>query len=131
TKPAAAAAPTTAPAATAAPAPAATKPSAAIKITGNLQIIQQRGFNPLQTTFIHNLLLKTAAERGWPLDKSYVEGFTAGTNLYEKLSAQVAAGDSPDLFIGNEDTFQFWNLKLVQQVDDIVEWAIKQYDEAS
>src|SRR5258707_1046906 len=31
-----------------------------IKITGNLQIIQQRGFNPLQTQYIHNLLIKTA-----------------------------------------------------------------------
>jgi multiple sugar transport system substrate-binding protein len=102
-------------------------PKSTAKITGNLQVIQQRGFNPLQTTFIHNLLLKTAADKGWPLDKSYVEGFTAGTNIYEKLSAQVAAGDSPDLMIGNEDTFQFWNLKLVQPVDDIVEWAVKQY----
>jgi multiple sugar transport system substrate-binding protein len=104
-------------------------PRSKAKITGNLQIIQQRGFNPLQTTFIHNLLLKTAAENTWPLDKSYVEGFTAGTNIYEKLSAQVAAGDSPDLFIGNENTFQFWNLNLVQPVDDIVDWAVKQYGE--
>src|SRR5262249_24433492 len=64
-----AAAPTTAPAAapTQAPAPAATKPSASIKINGNLQIIQSRSFNPIQTTFQHNLLLKEAANRGWPL----------------------------------------------------------------
>ncbi|MBM4419384.1 MAG: extracellular solute-binding protein [Chloroflexi bacterium] len=99
-------------------------------IKGNLQIIQQRGFNPLQTTFIHNLLLKTSADRNWPLDKSYVEGFTAGTNIYEKLQAQVAAGDSPDVFIGNEDTFRFWDLKLVQPVDDIVNWAESQFGKA-
>jgi multiple sugar transport system substrate-binding protein len=102
-------------------------PRSRAKVTGNLQIIQQRGFNPLQTTFIHNLLLKTAAENSWPLDKSYVEGFTAGTNIYEKLAAQVAAGDSPDLMVGNENTFQFWYLNLVQPVDDIVDWASKQY----
>jgi multiple sugar transport system substrate-binding protein len=105
-------------------------PRSTAKISGNLQIIQQRGFNPLQTTFIHNLVLKTAAERGWPLDKSYVEGFTAGTNIYEKLQAQVAAGDSPDMFVGNEDTFQMWNLKLLEPVDDLVNWAESQFGKA-
>src|SRR5436309_2126952 len=89
TKPAAAApAPTTAPAAapTAAPAAPATaapaaaaKPSSSIKINGNLQIIQSRSFNPIQTTFQHNLLIREAANRGWPLDKTYIEGFTSGT----------------------------------------------------
>ncbi|TAK25389.1 MAG: hypothetical protein EPO26_03185 [Chloroflexota bacterium] len=97
------------------------------KVTGNLQIVQQRGFNPLQTTFIHNLVLRTSAESGWPLDKSYVEAFTAGSNIYEKMAAQVAANDSPDLFIGNEDTFQMWNLKVIQPVDDVVAWAEKAY----
>src|SRR5262245_27315243 len=123
TKPAAAA-PT---AATQSPAPAAApgaaKPGAGIKINGNLQIIQSRSFNPIQTTFQHNLLLREAANRGWPLDKTYIEGFTAGTNIYEKLQAQAAAGDAPDMIVGGLDTFQLWNLGLVEPVDDIVQWA--------
>ncbi|HEY3082437.1 MAG TPA: extracellular solute-binding protein [Chloroflexota bacterium] len=106
-------------------------PLSKAKITGNLQIIQQRGFNPLQTTFIHNLLIKTATANGWPLDKSYIEGFTAGTSLEEKLSAQIAAGDSPDMIIGDIDTYLNWNLKNLQPADDMVEWATKQYGEPS
>src|SRR5207237_5989656 len=64
-----AAKPTTAPAAAATTAPAAAKPTAApttaaaaaptpganVKINGNFTVIQQRGFNPLQTTYIHDL----------------------------------------------------------------------------
>src|SRR5205814_2213850 len=98
-----------------------------IKITGNLQIIQQRGFNPLQTTYIHNLLIKTAAGNSWPLDISYEEGFTGGGNFFEKMAAAVASGDSPDFFFGAEDTFQLWNQKSLQPVGDLVDWAIKQY----
>ncbi len=98
-----------------------------IKINGNLQIIQQRGFNPLQTQYIHNLLIKTAAENGWPLDKSYEEGFTGGSNFYEKMAAVVKSGDSPDLFFGAEDTFQLWNQQSIQPVDDLVKWAVDQY----
>src|SRR5712692_799118 len=98
-----------------------------IKITGNLQIIQQRGFNPLQTQYIHNLLIKTAAANGWPLDKSYEEGFTGGGNFFEKMAAAVASGDSPDFFFGAEDTFQLWYQKSLQPVDDLVNWAIQQF----
>lgn len=101
------------------------------KITGNLQIIQQRGFNPLQTTFIHNLLIRTATQNSWQLDKSYIEGFTAGTNLFEKLQAQAAANDAPDLLIGDTDTFQLWDLKLTAPVDDVVDWAVKAYGAAA
>src|SRR5438093_5907578 len=50
------------------------------KITGNLQVIQQRSFDPLLTTYVHNLLIKTGAANGWPIDKSYEEGFTGGGN---------------------------------------------------
>ncbi len=102
-------------------------PKLKAKITGNLQVIQQRGFNPLQTQYVHNLLIKTAAENGWPLDKSYEEGFTGGSNFYEKMAAAVASGDSPDLFIGAEDTFQLWYQKSLQPVDDVVNWAIQQF----
>src|SRR5919197_2647269 len=102
-------------------------PRSKAKITGNLQIIQQRGFNPLQTQYIHNLLIKTAAENGWPLDKSYEEGFTGGSNFFEKMAAAIAAGDSPDLFVGAEDTFQLWYQKSLQPVDDLVAWATKEF----
>src|SRR5215467_11229830 len=47
---------------------AAPKPTSAIKVNGSLSVIQQRGFNPLQTTYIHDLIVKTADGFGWPLD---------------------------------------------------------------
>ena len=120
----AAAAPTTA-------AAAAPKPAASIKINGNLAIIQQRGFNPLQTTYIHDLLVKTADANNWPLDHSYEDAFTGGGNFLEKMAATVAAGDSPDLLFGDEDTFQLWNQKSLQPVDDVVNWAVEQFGNAS
>jgi len=132
-----AAAPTTAPAAakpTVAPtaaAAAAPKPAASIKVNGNLVVIQQRGFNPLQTTYIHDLLVKTADANKWPLDHSYEEGFTGGGNFFEKMAAAVASGDSPDLFFGDEDTFQLWNQKSLQPVDDVVNWAVEQFGNAA
>jgi multiple sugar transport system substrate-binding protein len=124
---AAAAKPTVAPTAAAA---AAAKPAAKVDVKGNLVIIQERGFNPLQTTYIHNLLLKTAAANGWPLDKSYEEGFTGGGNFFEKMAAAVEAGDAPDLFFGSKDTFQLWNQKSLQPVDDVVKWATDQFGDA-
>jgi len=119
---AAAANPTAAPTTAAA---AALKPASEIKINGNLTVIQQRGFNPLQTTYIHDLLTKTADANNWAIDHSYEEGFTGGGNFFEKMAAAVAAGDSPDLFVGDEDTFQLWNQKSIQPVDDVVSWAIE------
>ncbi len=124
TAPAAAAKPTVAPTAAAAAAP---KPAASLKINGNLVVIQQRGFNPLQTTYIHDLLVKTADANKWPLDHSYEEGFTGGGNFLEKMAASVASGDSPDLLFGDEDTFQLWNQKSLQPVDDVVNWAVEQF----
>lgn len=118
---AAAAAPTTAAAA------AAPKPTTTIKVNGSLSVIQQRGFNPLQTTYIHDLIVKTADGFGWPLDHSYEEGFTGGGNFFEKMAAAVASGDAPDFFFGAEDTFQLWNQKSLVAVDDIVKWATDQF----
>jgi multiple sugar transport system substrate-binding protein len=117
---AAAAAPTTA-------AAAAPKPTTAVKINGSLSVIQQRGFNPLQTTYIHDLIVKTADGFGWPLDHSYEEGFTGGGNFFEKMAAAVASGDAPDFFFGAEDTFQLWNQKSLVPVDDLVKWATDQF----
>src|SRR5690242_17548373 len=82
--PTAAAAATTAPAAaTSAPAAAATKPAAAAgaataapaaaqpatkaSVNGSLTLIQERGFNPLQTTYMHDTIAKVAQAKGWPL----------------------------------------------------------------
>lgn len=123
-----AAKPTAAPTAAAAAAPT---PAAKVQVNGNLVIIQERGFNPLQTTYIHNLLTKTADASGWPLDASYEEGFTGGGNFFEKMAAAVAAGDAPDLFFGSKDTFQLWNQKSLQPVDDVVKWAIEQFGEVA
>ncbi len=122
-----AAKPTAAPAAPTTAAAAAPKPTA--KVTGNLVIIQQRGFNPLQTTYVHDLLQKTGDANGWPLDLSYEEGFTGGGNFFEKMAAAVAAGDAPDFFLGDEDTFQLWNQKSLVPVDDLVKWATDQFGE--
>lgn len=126
--PTTAAAPTSAPTAAAAAAP---KPTAEIKINGSFSVIQQRGFNPLQTTYIHDLLVKTTDAKGWPMDHSYEEGFTGGGNFFEKMAAAVAAGDAPDLFFGDEDTFQLWNQKSLQTVDDMVNWAVEQFGNAA
>jgi multiple sugar transport system substrate-binding protein len=103
-------------------------PMSQAKVTGNLVVLQERGYNPLQTTYIHNLLIKTAAQLGWPLDKSYQEAYTGGTNFVEKFSASVKAGDSPDLCIPiTQSTFLLWNLKTLSAVDDVVDWATKEF----
>jgi multiple sugar transport system substrate-binding protein len=102
-------------------------PQSTVKINGNLQIIQERGFNPLQTEYIHNLLIKTAAGLGWPLDKTYADAFTGGSNFFEKMAALVQSGNPPDLYFGSQDTFQLWNQGSIQAVDDTVNWAVQQF----
>jgi multiple sugar transport system substrate-binding protein len=102
-------------------------PQTNLKIVGNLQIIQERGFNPLQTDYIHNLLIKTAAQLGWPLDLTYSDAFVGGTDFFQKIAATVASGNSPDLMFTSQDTFQSWNQGSLQAVDDTVNWAVQQF----
>lgn len=102
-------------------------PKPSPKVNGNVSVIQERSFNPRLTDDMHNLLITYAHEQNWPLDLSYSEGFTGGSDFYQKLAAAVTSGDSPDLFFGTQDPFQLWYLKTLQPVDDLVNWAIKQY----
>jgi multiple sugar transport system substrate-binding protein len=106
-------------------------PMSSVKINGNLQIIQERGFNPLQTDYIHNLLIKTAANLGWPLDMTYADAFVGGSDFFQKMAALVQSGNPPDLYFGSQDTFQLWNQGSIQAVDDTVSWAVQQFGDAA
>src|SRR5690242_10532525 len=57
-------------------APAAAQPATKASVSGSLTLIQERGFNPLQTTYMHDTIAKVAQAKGWPLDAAYQDSFT-------------------------------------------------------
>jgi multiple sugar transport system substrate-binding protein len=101
------------------------KPSA--PLNGNVSVIQERSFNPRMTEDVHNLIISYAHDQNWPLDLSYSEGFTAGSDFREKIAASVKSGDSPDVMFGTQDPFLLSFDKSIQPVDDVVDWATKQF----
>jgi multiple sugar transport system substrate-binding protein len=104
-------------------------PGAATQVTikGKLVVLEKKDFNEKQNQFLFDDVTAFADSKKWPLDISYTEGFTGGTNFYQKISGAVSAGDSPDMMIGDYSAFQLWDLKSVQPVDDVVAAIVKDY----
>jgi multiple sugar transport system substrate-binding protein len=102
-------------------------PKATAKLNGNVVVIQERSYNPRLTDDMHKLLITYAHDQNWPLDLSYSEGFTAGTDFREKIAAAVKSGDSPDMMFGTQDPFLLTFDGSIQPVDDVVTWAVQQF----
>jgi multiple sugar transport system substrate-binding protein len=126
---------TTAPAAKPTSAPAAAAPAIdpkSVKLNGPFRVLQERGFNPLQTKYISDTLEAKAKEFGWQLELSFKEGFTGGGNFQEKFTASVQAGDGADLFLPTSESILLLNNnKTLRPVDDIVTWAQSNFGKAS
>src|SRR5919197_16801 len=71
--------------------------SAQAKITGKLQVVQVADFHPDHNAFLKKSITDYSAAQGWPLDLSDLDGFLGGSNIYQKLQAQKAAGTPVDL----------------------------------
>lgn len=54
-------------------------------------------FHPDHNAFLKKTITDYAAQQNRPLDLSDLAGFLGGTDIYHKLQAQEAAGQSVDL----------------------------------
>ncbi len=102
-------------------APAAAK----IGVTNKLVIIQMQDWHPDHNKLVRETIQGQCDKNGWPLDISYTEGFLAGGNIIQKLTAAVQAGDPPDLmFHSDAITYQLKFLDLLVDMDDITKEMI-------
>lgn len=66
-------------------------------------------------------------EKEWPLDISYMAGYTGGTPEIEKIAASVAAGTPADLIMHNLGIAQLRQLYCLVPVTDIVEEVVAKW----
>jgi multiple sugar transport system substrate-binding protein len=93
-----------------------------ITVEGALWILQKKDYHPDYNEYLRSTIGAYAAEQGWPLDMSYISGFSSGTGDIEKISAAVQAGDPPDIVMHDEFVaVTTRNLYLVQPVTDVVQ----------
>jgi multiple sugar transport system substrate-binding protein len=95
--------------------------AAPITINGTLWIIQKKDFFPSFNDWWRAQVLDFCKEKGWPVDVTYEAGFTSGTPWIEKLTAQAAAGNPPDMVMHTDSAVQMFNNNLVDPVQDMVD----------
>jgi len=94
---------------------------AQITIDGTMWIIQKKDFFPSFNDWWRGQVLAYCKEKGWPVDVTYEAGFTSGTPFIEKLTAQSAAGNPPDMIMHTDSMPQMINGNLVDPVQDLVD----------
>ena len=69
------------------------------RLNGKLQVVQVVDFHPDHNEFVKKTITDFAAAQRWELDLSDLAGFVGGTDIYQKLQAQKAAGQPVDLIV--------------------------------
>jgi multiple sugar transport system substrate-binding protein len=108
------------------------KPAAAAGVTGKLVVIQMQDWHPDHNKLVRDTITKYCDSKKWPLDISYTEGFLAGGNIIQKLTASVQAGDPPDLMFHSDNIVQQLKfLDLIVDMDDVTKTLIDKYGQPS
>jgi ABC-type glycerol-3-phosphate transport system substrate-binding protein len=95
--------------------------AAAVPINGTIWVIQKKDFFPEFNDWWRGEVLDYAKSQGWPIDITYEAGFTSGTPFVEKLTAQAAAGNPPDMLMHTDAMVEQVNGNLVDPVSDLVD----------
>lgn len=94
-----------------------------------LWVLQTADFHPDYNDFVKKHFEDYAASKNWELEVADVAGFVAGGAELQKIAAQVAADDSPDLIQRNMSVPQYNQLGLIIPVTEIVTEVINKYGE--
>lgn len=89
-----------------------------------LWVLQTQDFHPDYNDFVRKHIEDFAADRGYPLEVADMAGFVAGGAELQKIAAQVAADDSPDMIQRTLSVPQYNQLGLIDPVTDLVEEII-------
>jgi multiple sugar transport system substrate-binding protein len=92
-----------------------------VTVEGALWILQGQDFHPSYNEYLRTQITEFAGEKDWPLDISYIAGFTSGTGEVEKIAAAVQSGNPPDLILHTLSAVQLRNLYALDPVSDVVE----------
>jgi multiple sugar transport system substrate-binding protein len=84
-----------------------------------LRVVQTRDFHPDHNAFVEQKIRDFAAEKGYTLDHSYVEGYAGSGNIVQKLTAAVQANDAPDVMTHTLRPAQLRFLGIIDEVDDL------------
>ncbi len=94
-----------------------------------LWVLTKADFHPDYNDYMRQHIEAFAAEKGYAIEIADVAGFSAGGATMQKLAAQVAAGDSPDMSQDNISVPQYNQLGLIEPVSDLVTDLIARYGE--
>jgi multiple sugar transport system substrate-binding protein len=92
-----------------------------------LWVLQTQDFHPDYNDFIRKHIEDYAAEKGFPLEVADMAGFVAGGAELQKIGAQIAADDAPDMIQRNYSVPQYNQLGLIVPATDIVTEIIGMY----
>ncbi|MBX2997634.1 MAG: extracellular solute-binding protein [Caldilineaceae bacterium] len=106
-----------------------TAASAGITVAADtpLWVLQNQDFHPDYNEFVRRHIEEFAAEKGYALEVADVAGFVAGGAEMQKIAAQVAADDSPDLLQRSGNVFQWKQLDLITSASDVVNEVIAKH----
>ncbi|NLT74107.1 MAG: extracellular solute-binding protein [Chloroflexi bacterium] len=93
----------------------------AAEVTGTFWVLQKKDFFPAMNEWFRAQMVSFCKEKGWPLDISYMSGYTGGTPEIEKLIASVAAGTPADLIMHDLGIVQLRQAYALDSVSDVVE----------
>jgi multiple sugar transport system substrate-binding protein len=96
-----------------------------------LWVFQTQDFHPDYNDFIRRHIENFAREKGYALEVSDVAGFVAGGAELQKMAAQVAADDAPDMIQRNYSVPQYNQLGLIVPVTEIVNEIVAMHGETT
>jgi multiple sugar transport system substrate-binding protein len=105
--------------------------AAAITVSGAFWILQGKDFHESYNEYLRSKISEYAAEHDWPLDISYIAGYTGGTGEVEKIAAAVQSGTPPDMILHTLSAVQLRNLYALDPVSDVVEAIEANFGEAA
>jgi multiple sugar transport system substrate-binding protein len=99
----------------------------AASVTGRLQVVQVLDFHPDHNAFLRRSIQDYAASQNWNLDLSDLTGFLGGTDIYQKLQAQRAAGQPVDLILHGLAAHQLALFDITRDATPLVNDAVRRW----
>jgi multiple sugar transport system substrate-binding protein len=101
------------------------------EVKGTFWMLQKKDYHPGFNEWFREAFVGWAKERGWPLDISYVAGYTGGTPTIEKLIASVEAGQPADLMMHSMGITELRQARALESMQSIVDECEAKWGPAS
>jgi multiple sugar transport system substrate-binding protein len=93
----------------------------AITVAGAFWVLQGKDFHESYNEYLRSKISEYATSNDWPIDISYIAGYTGGTGEVEKIAASVQSGTPPDMILHTLSAVELRNLYALDPVSDVVE----------